>query len=82
MQRNPFKFFKKRKVLVHCPSGDLILEVQKDNIINVPWFVSWNTCPFHLEPDGRVTLRLMWDTIPASGYGKIWKDITWEDIKE
>ncbi len=75
------KFFKKeteRKVLVHCSSGDIILSVDKDNIIQVPWITDY--CPFHLEENGTVTLRLMWGDVPSRGYGKVWDLITWEPI--
>jgi len=69
-----------RLVLVHCSGGDIVLPVSKNNIIQVPWFLS--TCPFKLEPEGKVSLQLMWgkDT-PAKGYGKIWDSITWEELK-
>ena len=74
------KFSKKtkRKVLVHCPSGDIFLTVEKDNIIKVPWITSY--CPFHLEEDWSVTLRLIWGDVPSRGYGKVWDLITWEQV--
>lgn len=75
------KMFSARRVLVHTRTGDIILRVYKGDIIRVPWFGSY--CPYHLEPDGTVTLLLMWDKYtPSAGYGKIWKSITWEEIKE
>ena len=72
--------FVRRKVLVHTPTGDLILPVHRGNIIRVPWMCGF--CPFRLEPDGAVTLRLMWGREPASGYGRIWESITWEELKK
>lgn len=75
----PFKKKKKRKVLVHCEGIDIILPVYRGDIIRVPWGSSY--CPFRLEPDGTVTLRLMWGDTPASGFGKTWNSITWEKIE-
>lgn len=74
-------FFRRRKVLVHCQDGDIVLPVRLGNIIEVPWIMT--TCPFHLEPDGTVTLRLTYSGgVRAAGYGKVWDLITWEPYKE
>lgn len=70
-----------RRVLVHTATGDIVLRVHPGNIIRVPWLFSWHTCPFHLEPDGSVTLRLVWPEGRAKGYGKVWESITWEPVK-
>jgi len=73
------KVFQPRQVLVHTRSGDMICKVERGDIIRVPWCMS--TCPFHLEPDGTVTLRLIWGSyLRSAGYGKVWKGITWEAI--
>lgn len=76
-------FFRKRKyprrVMLHCPSGDMISDVSRDGIVQVPWFL--RTCPFRIEDGGAVTLRLMWGNTPAAGYGKVWNLITWEPIE-
>lgn len=74
------KMFKTRNVLVHCENGDVVLKVHRGDIIHVPWMLSY--CPFHLEKDGTVTLRLMWGCTKSKGYGKVWSGITWEEIKE
>ena len=72
----------RRKVLVHTATGDIVLPVYRGDIVRVPWLAPWSYCPFRLEPDGRVTLRLMWGDTPASGYGKVWDSITWEEMKK
>ena len=80
---NIFSWFRRkypRKALVHCSSGDIVLKVSRKGIIKVPWMLC-SYCPFRLEPDGKVTLRLMWGTVPSAGYGKVWDGITWEPIK-
>jgi hypothetical protein len=68
-----------RQVLLHTPTGDMIAKVSRKGIVEVPWIAS--TCPFHLEDDGTVTLRLMWSEGPSKGYGKTWDGITWENVK-
>lgn len=79
-----FDFFRRirypRRVLVHTQTGDLILPVRRGNIILVPWMFHDHYCPFHLEPDGKVTLRLMWGDTPSRGYGRVWDLITWEPL--
>ena len=80
MLKRILKIFRRRRVLVHTSTGDMICKAERGDIIRVPWIVS--TCPFHLEPDGSVTLRLMWDDIPASGYGKVWEEITWSEYTD
>lgn len=74
------KLKKQRHVLLHCPSGDIISPVLYDDTVEIPWLLS--TCPFHLEPDGTVTLRLVWEDGKAKGYGKVWQGITWENLNE
>ena len=77
---NLFKRKYPRKVLLHTPTGDMIAKVSWRGIVKVPWFLG--TCPFHIEKDGSVTLRLMWGLTPSKGYGQIYSGIRWERIEK
>lgn len=71
-------FKTKRNVKVNCTNGVIVLEADRNDIIYVPWWAISRGCPFHLESDGTVTLRLE----GAAGYGKTYPGITWTELDD
>ncbi len=80
-----FNYFKKKptKYIFFTGSNgiEMKLRVYEGNIVQIPWMSS--TCPFRLENDGSMTLRLIWDgNIKARGYGKVVnKDFRWREVE-
>lgn len=67
------------KVIIHFDDGDWETTMVK-RMIYVPWVAS--KVPMRCEDNGTVTLRLMWGKDKCHGWGKQWRDGTWEYKKE